>query len=131
MAASALPRYCARRAAAPPGNSGAPMTVSNGAARDQPPLADPALRRFMRNLAWHRLIPSWPLIVGLAAFFRLLIERMSLLNDPDTYLHIAAGRWALAHARTAIRWATPYNQLATEVRFRMDAALRTRTRNVA
>ena len=23
---------------------------------------------------------------------------MALLNDPDTYLHIAAGRWMLAHA---------------------------------
>ena len=46
---------------------------------------------------WERLLPSWPLIVGLAAFGRLLAEPMGLLNDPDTYLHIAAGNWILAH----------------------------------
>jgi len=49
------------------------------------------------GFAWDRLAPSWPLIVGLAVFGRLLAERMALLNDPDTYLHIAAGRWILAH----------------------------------
>jgi len=43
------------------------------------------------------LIPSWPLIVGLAAFSRALAQPAALLNDPDTYLHIAAGRWMLAH----------------------------------
>jgi hypothetical protein len=46
---------------------------------------------------WHRVIPSWPLIAGLLVFGRLLAQRMALLNDPDTYLHIAAGRWILAH----------------------------------
>ena len=46
---------------------------------------------------WPRgLIPSWPLIVGLAAFGRALAQPTSLLNDPDTYLHIAAGRWILS-----------------------------------
>ncbi len=44
------------------------------------------------------LLPSWPLIVGLAGFLRALAEPRALLNDPDTYLHIAAGRWMLAHA---------------------------------
>jgi hypothetical protein len=44
------------------------------------------------------LIPSWPIIVGLAAFGRALAQPAALLNDPDTYLHIAAGRWMLAHA---------------------------------
>jgi hypothetical protein len=43
------------------------------------------------------LIPSWPLIIGLAALVRALAQPMALLNDPDTYLHIAAGRWMLAH----------------------------------
>ncbi|MGC2412065.1 MAG: hypothetical protein WA459_05130, partial [Stellaceae bacterium] len=43
------------------------------------------------------LVPSWPLIVGVIAFGRLLAERMALLNDPDTYLHIATGNWMLAH----------------------------------
>ena len=42
-------------------------------------------------------MPSWPLIVGLAFFIRALAQPMALLNDPDTYLHIAAGRWMLAH----------------------------------
>jgi hypothetical protein len=54
-----------------------------------------------RDFAWDRLVPSWPLIVGLAVFGRLLAERMALLTDPDTYLHIAAGNWILAH------WALP------------------------
>jgi hypothetical protein len=46
---------------------------------------------------WARLLPSWPLIAGLLFFARLLAARLALLNDPDTYLHIAAGRWMLAH----------------------------------
>ena len=45
-----------------------------------------------------RLVPSWSLIVGLAAFIRAVAQPTALLNDPDTYLHIAAGRWMLAHA---------------------------------
>ncbi|HEV8678394.1 MAG TPA: hypothetical protein VGQ90_03380 [Stellaceae bacterium] len=49
------------------------------------------------GIGWQSLLPSWPLILGLFAFGRLLAERMALLNDPDTYLHIAAGRWILAH----------------------------------
>ena len=44
-----------------------------------------------------RLVPSLPLFVGLAAFARAVADRSALLNDPDTYLHIAAGRWMLAH----------------------------------
>jgi hypothetical protein len=44
-----------------------------------------------------RFIPSWPLIVGLATLARALAQPTALLNDPDTYLHIAAGRWMLAH----------------------------------
>ncbi len=51
---------------------------------------------FRRGLA--RLTPAVPLLVGLAAFARALFDRRSLLNDPDTYLHVAAGRWLLAHA---------------------------------
>src|ERR1700737_5665820 len=48
--------------------------------------------------SWRRMIPSWPLIVGVAALARALAQPAALLNDPDTYLHIAAGRWMLAHA---------------------------------
>jgi hypothetical protein len=44
-----------------------------------------------------RLVPSWPLILGLAVFARALAQPMALLKDPDTYLHIAAGRWMLEH----------------------------------
>ncbi|MBV8456316.1 MAG: hypothetical protein JO122_06845 [Acetobacteraceae bacterium] len=49
-----------------------------------------------------RLVPSWPLLVGLAALIRALAQPMALLNDPDTYLHIAAGRWMLAHTALPI-----------------------------
>src|SRR5438046_1918514 len=55
------------------------------------------VRRVPADLAWQRLIPSLPLLLGLLAFGRLLSERLAMLNDPDTYLHIAAGRWILAH----------------------------------
>ena len=44
-----------------------------------------------------RLLPSWPLIVALLALGRALAQPQALLHDPDTYLHIAAGRWMLAH----------------------------------
>jgi hypothetical protein len=39
---------------------------------------------------------SWPLLVG-AGTFLLLFRRQELLNDGDTYWHIAAGRWMLEH----------------------------------
>ncbi len=47
--------------------------------------------------AWQRLLPSWPWIIGLAAMLRALVSPLALLHDPDTYMHIAAGRWMLAH----------------------------------
>ena len=47
---------------------------------------------------WRRVVPSLPMIAGLAALARALAEPRALLNDPDTYLHIAAGRWIIAHA---------------------------------
>jgi len=46
---------------------------------------------------WAELIPSWPLWTALAVFARLLAQPSALLNDPDTYLHIASGRWIWAH----------------------------------
>jgi hypothetical protein len=46
----------------------------------------------------HRLLPSWPLVVGIAAMLRPLAQPGAVVGDPDTYLHIAAGRWMLAHA---------------------------------
>lgn len=39
---------------------------------------------------------SWPLLVGTAAFL-LLLAQPALLNDGDTYWHIATGRWIVAH----------------------------------
>jgi hypothetical protein len=47
--------------------------------------------------AWRSLVPSWPLILALAALARVLAQPLAPLNDPDTYLHIAAGRWMIAH----------------------------------
>jgi hypothetical protein len=43
------------------------------------------------------LVPSWPLILGLAAFLRAFRNPLDVLADPDTYLHVAAGRWMVAH----------------------------------
>jgi hypothetical protein len=50
---------------------------------------------------WARLVPPWPLIVALLAFARALAQPGAVLHDPDTYLHIAAGRWMVT------RWALP------------------------
>ena len=62
-----------------------------------------ASRRLAGQTAWDGLVPSWPMLVGLAVFGRLLATPMALLNDPDTYLHIAAGRWILAHRALPLR----------------------------
>src|SRR5580704_7892004 len=47
--------------------------------------------------AWSRLLPSWPWLVFLAALARAVGAGPALLHDPDTYMHIAAGQWMLAH----------------------------------
>ncbi|HEX7968029.1 MAG TPA: hypothetical protein VF502_07405 [Stellaceae bacterium] len=47
--------------------------------------------------AWRRPALSWPLIVVVIAFVRPLRDGLAVLNDPDTYLHIAAGQWMIAH----------------------------------
>ncbi len=41
--------------------------------------------------------PSWPQLVGIGGLLLALGQRTMLLNDPDTYMHIAAGRWMLAN----------------------------------
>ena len=58
-----------------------------------------------------RFIPSWPLLIGLIAFIRALAEPRALLNDPDTYLHIAAGRWIVAHL--GLPFADPFSHTMT------------------
>jgi hypothetical protein len=41
---------------------------------------------------------SWPLLIGLLAVVCVLgATKIDVLADPDTYLHIAAGRWMGAH----------------------------------
>ena len=66
-------------------------------------MIEAAGRRLHFDIVWERLVPSWPLLVALAVFGRLLVARQALLNDPDTYLHIAAGRWILAHGALPVR----------------------------
>ena len=48
-----------------------------------------------------RWAPSLSLLAGLFAFSVAGLREQSLFNDPDTYLHIAAGKWMLMH------WALP------------------------
>jgi hypothetical protein len=75
------------------------MSDPAGLISDEPGQIRPRIRTFSGNFpAFREFVPSWPLIVGLAFFVRALAQPMALLNDPDTYLHIAAGRWMLAHA---------------------------------
>jgi hypothetical protein len=66
-------------------------------------MIEAAGRRLPAGVAWHRLVPPWPLLVALAVLARLLAARLALLNDPDTYLHIAAGRWILAHGALPVQ----------------------------
>lgn len=40
---------------------------------------------------------SWPLIVGMLVYLFLLVRGKMLLEDGDTYLHIATGHWILQH----------------------------------
>lgn len=42
-------------------------------------------------------MPSWPLVVGLFAFATAAARGARLLIDPDTFMHVAAGQWMLAH----------------------------------
>ena len=46
---------------------------------------------------WRRPLLSWPCIVALVAMTRPLSAGRAVLNDPDTYLHVAAGQWMIAH----------------------------------
>ncbi|HTZ35039.1 MAG TPA: hypothetical protein VMB84_03375 [Stellaceae bacterium] len=72
----------------------------------------------LRAASWWRLVPCWPWLVALAVLARALASPAALLHDPDTYLHIAAGRWMLAHlalpggdpfsfTAAGARWAPP------------------------
>jgi hypothetical protein len=40
---------------------------------------------------------SWPLLVAGCSFLMVFARGQHLLMDADTYWHIAAGRWMLAH----------------------------------
>ena len=73
------------------------MNRADAKTGDEPRAAQVASRFRPAGVAWDGLIPSWPLIVGLAVFGRQLAVRLALLHDPDTYLHIATGNWILAH----------------------------------
>lgn len=46
---------------------------------------------------WQAFLPSWPLVVALLAFAMTVTHPLGILGDPDTYLHIAAGRWMFLH----------------------------------
>jgi hypothetical protein len=55
----------------------------------------------------HAWLPAAPLLVALLAFARAVTVPRSLLNDPDTYLHIAVGRWIVSHG--ALPFADPFS----------------------
>lgn len=54
------------------------------------------------HLLLSRLRPSWPLLVGLLALAEIVHAGTLVLGDPDTYLHIASGRWMIAHGALPI-----------------------------
>src|SRR5260370_32750107 len=53
--------------------------------------------------AWLRPVVSWPCIVAAVALARPLSAGLAVLNDPDTYLHVAARQWMIAHAALPVR----------------------------
>lgn len=50
---------------------------------------------------------SWPIIVGCLTYLGFLAHGKALLGDPDTYWHVAAGRWILDHL--AIPFQDPFS----------------------
>src|SRR5580692_12635330 len=60
-----------------------PMTASTLGARDR------------TTAAWPGLVV--PLAVGLCVYGLLLVAGNRLLNDPDSYGHLAVGRWIIEH----------------------------------
>lgn len=48
-----------------------------------------------------------PLVLGVAAFVLMILAGPALLNDPDTYWHIALGRWILENG--AVPRADPFS----------------------
>ncbi len=61
------------------------MSSASAVDSDSAPIAYPVARGI-----------SWPLMVGVTAFLIPVLAGWGL-RDPDTYWHIAAGRWMLAH----------------------------------
>lgn len=59
------------------------------------------------NAGWARFCPSLSVLVALAALARVAGIPREMLSDPDTYLHIAAGRWILAHG--ALPFSDPFS----------------------
>jgi hypothetical protein len=57
-------------------------------------MSDQAIERTAKPLAAQAIVP-W--LVGAAVYILLLALGPRLLSDPDTYSHIAVGRWILAH----------------------------------
>jgi hypothetical protein len=55
-----------------------------------------------------RSLPVW---VGVAVYGLLLVVGPKLLNDPDTYSHIALGRWIIAHR--AVPFVDPFTHTAS------------------
>ena len=47
---------------------------------------------------------SWPIVAGCLTYLGFLANGKMLLGDPDTYWHVAAGRWMLEHSA---KWPAP------------------------
>lgn len=52
-------------------------------------------------MAWLR--PSWPQLVGLVALLAATVSGGRLLRDPDSYWHVAAGRWIIENGTVPTR----------------------------
>jgi hypothetical protein len=50
-------------------------------------------------------IKRLPFLFGIFTFFAVVIARSRILQDPDLYLHVAIGRWIIAH------WEVPHSDV--------------------
>ncbi len=57
-------------------------------------MSDQAIHSAAKPLSTHGAVP-W--LVGAAVYVLLLVLGPRLLSDPDSYSHIAVGRWIFAH----------------------------------
>ena len=56
-----------------------------------------------QNSLFEKAPQALPALIGVAVTVLMVVLAPALLNDPDSYWHIATGRWVMDH------WAVPHS----------------------